>query len=177
MNKNACISCLIAFAFVPTVLAEPSVPKSAEVVDIPAKMAEEGIKSGNIKVTFSDGHSEIVTRQSNCDKPRVDSGGLVGWVHFSGLDRRNYALDDIVQLRLLDGSIKEFKPHPEAPFIQEWGFADNGSSIVIQSMQHHGPPYYIKYDIKSGRSTGTVNQYLPYDKLPKWAQPFSDEKP
>src|SRR5450432_1460365 len=100
--------------------------------------------------------------------------GAVGWVNFSALDGRGAELNDIVQLRFPDGSRKEFKPNSEAPFILDWCFADNESSVVIQSMQHHGPPYFIKYDIKTGRTTGTVDGYKPYDKLPKWAQPYSD---
>ncbi len=101
----------------------------------------------------------------------------MGWIHFTALDQRGSTLNDTLQLRFPDGRTKEFKPNHEAPFIVDWGLADHGSSVVIESMQHHGPPYFIRYDLKSGRITGTVNTYLPYDKLPPWAQPLSDEKP
>ena len=52
-----------------------SPPTSAEVVDIPAAQAQLGIKAGNTKVTFSDGHTEVITNGGNCMYPRVSTRG------------------------------------------------------------------------------------------------------
>ena len=178
MNKIASILLFVAIVSASDAFADPAAePKTAEIVDIPAKFADSRFPPGNVKITFTDGHTETLTHKGNCTKPRVLAGGIVGWVHFTALDQRGYSLNDTLQLRFPDGRTKEFKPNHEAPFIQDWGLADHGSSVVIESMQHHGPPYFIRYDLKSGRITGTVNTYLPYDKLPPWAQPLSDEKP
>ena len=162
MNKHVSILLLLTTVSLFGVAAEPPAkPTSAKIVDIPAKFADSGIKAGNVKVLFSDGHSETWTHPGNCEKPHVAKEGAVGWVNFSALDGRGAELNDIVQLRFPDGTRKEFKPNSEAPFILDWGFADNESSVVIQSMQHHRPPYFIKYDIKTGRTTGTVDGYQP----------------
>lgn len=52
-----------------------SKPESAEVVDIPAAQANLGIKAGNIRVRFSNGHSEVLTRTGNCIEPKVSPTG------------------------------------------------------------------------------------------------------
>jgi hypothetical protein len=178
MNKIASILLFVAIVSAFDAFADPvAEPKTAEIVDIPAKFADSRTPPGNVKITFTDGHTETLTHEGNCMEPRVLAGGIVGWTHFTALDQRGSLLNNTLQLRFPDGRTKEFKPNHEAPFIMDWGLADQGSSVVIVSMQHHGHPYFIRYDLKSGRITGTVNIYLPYDKLPPWAQPLSDEKP
>jgi hypothetical protein len=77
-------------------------------------------------------------------------------------------------MRTRGGKRKEFKPN--AYFIMNWGWADNDKSIVIESMEHHGSPFYIEYDIASGKVLDSVDHYEAYANLPGWAKPFSDDK-
>ena len=165
----------IPFGFrAPTTEPSPaaSKPKSAEVVDIPAAQANFGIKSGNIKVSFSDGHSEILTRTGNCMEPKVSLNGYVGWTQCSGFDRKGYALNQKLIIHLRNGVTKQFKANANAPFIVGWAFADNDSGVVIQSMSFHGPSSYIRYDIASGKVTNKKDGRNDSDPLPKWAQPL-----
>ena len=60
-----------------------SQPISAEVVDIPAAQAQFGIKAGNIKVSFSDGHTEVWTHSGDCRSAKVSPKGNVGWIRIA----------------------------------------------------------------------------------------------
>jgi hypothetical protein len=148
-------------------------PKSAEVVDIPAAQAQFGIKAGNIKVSFSDGNTAVITSGGNCMYPHVSTRGDVGWVHCTGFDRKGYAQNDKVIVRLSSGAIKEFRPDAKAPFIGAWTFVDDNSGIVIQSMSFHGPSSYIRYDMVSGKVTNKKDGSNDSEPPPKWAQPLS----
>lgn len=95
MNKIAFILLFVAIVSASDAFADPTAePKTAEIVDIPAKFADSRFPPGNVKITFTDGHTETLTHKGNCTKPRVLAGGIVGWVHFTALDQRGYALDD-----------------------------------------------------------------------------------
>ena len=124
-----------------------SKPKSAEVVDIPAAQANFGIKAGNIRVRFSDGHSEILTRTGNCMEPKVSLSGHVGWTQCSGFDRKGYAMNQNLIVHLRSGVTKQFKANPNSPFIGAWTFVDNDSGVLIQSRGFHGPASYVRYDL------------------------------
>ena len=80
-----------------------------------------------------------------------------------------------MRLGTRDGTLKEFKPN--AYFIGDRGFADDDKAVVIESMEHHGHAFYIKYSIATGKVLDEVDDYLPYADLPSWARPYSDEKP
>lgn len=147
---------------------------SAEIVDVPAAQVHLGIKAGNVKVTFSDGHTETITKGGNCMYPHVSTRGDVGWVHCSGFDRKGYALNDKVVVHSSDGGEKELKPPARAPFIGAWAFADNDSAIVIQSMSFHGPQSYIRYDLATGRMTNKKDGRDDSEPVPEWAQPLSN---
>ena len=156
--------------------AEPgtaaSKPESAEVVDIPAAQANLGIKAGNIRVRFSDGHSEILTRTGNCMDPKVSPTGRVGWTLCSGFDRKGYALNQKLIIHLRNGVTKQFKANPNAPFIVAWAFADNDSAIVIQSMSFHGPSSYARCDLATGKVTNKKDGRDDSEPAPDWAQPL-----
>lgn len=148
--------------------------KSAALVYPPADTA--GFDVGMIQVTFSDGHREFFDKSDKCGRPKISKKGDVGWSiwtdSFPGRYGHSY---EILRLRTRDGVLKEFKPN--AYFIMDWGFADNDNAIIIKSMEHHGPSYYIKYSIATGKVLDSVEGYRPYADLPGWAKPYSDEKP
>lgn len=149
-------------------------PKSATIVDVPAKYVGGWLIPGNVKVLFADGHSELWTKQGNCMKPLVSTNGIVGWVHFTKEDERGYFMNDTLQLRLPDGSTKDFAPNKHGPFIEQWGFAEDNTAVVIQSRGGHGPALFIKYEIASGRVTGHQDGFVPDEQMPKWAKPYAD---
>jgi hypothetical protein len=162
----------------PKPTSTPSIPKSATVVNQASDVT--GWEVGDIQVTFTDGHTELFTKNEKCGRPHVSGKGDVGWSVWNDFttddpDDRYHHTSETLRLRLRDGTIKNFKPNEI--FITDWGFVDDDSAVVIASMEHHGSTSFIKYDIATGRELGSVDYYVPYDQLPKWAQPYSDEKP
>ena len=147
-------------------------PKSATIVKLSSQSDDTEMDAGDIKVTFTDDHTEILTKLGKCRLPYVSSGGYVGWT--SRIRKTN---KDSLSIRLLDGTIKEFQPNAYGPFIEQWGLADYDQAVVIKSRGHHGPAVFIKYDIARSREIGRLDGYIPYDKMPTWAQPFSDDAP
>jgi tetratricopeptide (TPR) repeat protein len=147
---------------------------STEVVDIPSAHADAGIKAGDIKITFGDSRTEVVTKNGNCMQPHVSVKGDVGWIRCTGFDRKGYALNDKIVVISSDGGEREFKPLATAPFIGEWNFAADGSAIVIQSMSFHGPSSYARYDLATGKMTNKKDGRNDSEPAPDWAQPLSD---
>lgn len=148
--------------------AEPSAKPTRAVV-VPTKASDPD--SGNIKVEFSGGHSETWTIQGSCKLPQISHQGDVGWVHMT-------RTGDALQVRLSNGTNKEFRAHHgDGPFIEEWGFADNGAAVVIKSRGRHGVAYFVRYALASGRELGHLDKYVPYQEQPAWVQPYSDDKP
>jgi hypothetical protein len=154
-------------------------PMSATVVVVPSEFDNFMIQTGNIQITFPDGHSEVWTTEGDCASPRVTSKGDVGWIRVdkSKVDSlaKNRIGEDKVIIQLFDGRRKEFPPHPAAPFIGNWKFADNNTAVAIQSSGYHGPSFYIKYDLYSGKVVERISNYVPLSRLPSWAKEISDE--
>jgi tetratricopeptide (TPR) repeat protein len=145
-------------------------PKSAEVVDVPPSLADRNITAGNIKVTFADGRAEQVTSGGNCIQPRVSAGGYVGWVHFSGLNQKGYALNEKLVIRFPDGTTKTFAPDSKVPFISAWSLVDHDSGVVMRSMSFHGPSSYIRYDLATGKMTNKKEGHNDDEPAPPWAR-------
>jgi hypothetical protein len=135
--------------------------------------------NGSVKVEYSDGRSEIFCKDGNCTHPHVSHEGQVGWTHYTHREGRyNAAMNERLVIRFSNGQTKEFKPNPNGgPFIEEWNFIDNDVAVAIKSRGYHGPASFVRYDLISGRMTGHQDGYIEYEKMPKWAQPFSDDKP
>jgi len=147
---------------------------SATIVNISPDVTDW--KVGDIQVTFADGRTKVITNGEKCAHPLVSGTGDVGWSIWNDLTNDRYQhTSETLRIQLHDGTIKNFKPN--SLYIMEWWFADNNSAAVIQSMEHHGPASFVKYDISSGNELGRQDGYLPYDKMAKWVQPYSDEKP
>jgi hypothetical protein len=160
--------------------SQNSRPLSASIVIVPSALDNFMIQTGNVRVTFSDGHSEVLTAEGNCAWPRVSLDGDVGWIRVDkskvDLAAKNRKGEDKVIVHMADGGRKEFAPNPEAPFISNWSFADNGKAVAIQSSGYHGSAFYIKYDISKGKAIDEIDQYVPCKELPSWARAISDER-
>lgn len=136
-----------------------------------AKIVEKGgVEAffGDVQVTYADGSTELLTHAGKCSLAHVSRTGAVGWVQGNPEGGK-------VVLRLPDGKPKEFLPE-RAPNVEDWGFADNDTAVVIKTRGRHGPAFCTKYAIATGKVTGNAGP-MGYEKMPKWAQPFSDDKP
>lgn len=152
-------------------------PKSASVVVVPPPYDAGLGPMGNIKVVFSDGHSEMLTDTGNCMFPLISRSGDVGWIctDVSRLDRvrKMQRGRDQIMLRSAVGKTKIFVVNPGAPHIEEWAFVEDGRSLVIRSSGQHGPRFYTMYEIASGQILNTCDGFLPLDEVPEWAQPVA----
>ena len=130
-------------------------------------------KTGGVEVTFSDSHKTMISTNSTCARPRVSEKGDVGWTTWNDTNTSGMGhSSETLHVRFADGSVKDFKPNFR--FVKDWSFVEDGAAIAMAGMDYHGPDLYIKYDLKTGKVLGQVDDYMPDDKLPKWAQPFAD---
>ncbi len=80
---------------------------------------------------------------------------------------------ETLHVRFPDGTTKDYKPNSR--FVMDWTFVDKDADLVIVSMGYHGPNYYDKYEIRTGKLIAKVDGGDAPDVLPKWAQPFSKD--
>lgn len=161
-----------AFAKAPTAR-----PKSVSIVDVPSQRRHYGTNIGNIKVRFSDGHSEVWTSRGKCMDAHASPNGLIGWTRYTDRNDHEEPVNATLRVRFLDGRIKDFLACTNGPFIEEWAFVENDSAVVIKSRGRHGPAYYIKHSLLTGKVVESVEVSRSYENLPKWAQPFADDRP
>jgi hypothetical protein len=140
----------------------------------------EGRETGNVKVTFSDGHTEILTHMGDCYNAKVSPQGNVGWIsvgkseNVPGPRRTIQTGKDSVVVRLVDGKTKNFPPLGENRFIMDWRFADDDKTLIVRSMGYHGPSSYVQYDLASGKMIDSRGpSYTRYAELPRWAKPLA----
>jgi hypothetical protein len=152
-------------------------PKSVMIIDVPRERRDYGTNIGNIKVQFSDGHSEVWTSRGRCIYAEVSPHGLVGWTRYILRNSHQEPVNNVLRIRFPDGRVEDFQACPGGPFIEEWAFVDNDSAVVIKSRRRHGPACYIKHSLRTGRVIENVEVSTPYDRLPKWAQPYADDRP
>jgi hypothetical protein len=154
----------------PQVLADQqSTAKDVSIIVVPRPDVRREI--GNVKVTFSDGHTEVLTHTGDCYDAKVSPKGSVGWIR--GRKTIQTGKDSLV-VRLPDGATKTFPPFRENVAIMNWRFADDGKTLIIKSMGHHGPSSYAQYDLVSGKVIDSRAGYTPYAKLPPWAKLLAD---
>jgi hypothetical protein len=174
--KLKCCALLLTLSFLLPIAAQQpsSKPTAAEVVNVPAAHVQSNIKAGDIKITFSDGHTEVVGKNGNCMEPHVSGKGDVGWTQCTEFNPKGYAMKQKLVVRLHDGRTREFAPNSKAPFITDWKFVDEDSGVLIKSMSFHGPQSYIRYDLTSGKMTNKMDGHNDAEIPPKWAQPLAD---
>ncbi len=71
---------------------------------------------GDVKLSFADGHSEMVTHGNKSHDVRISSSGMVGWVQITGTPpKSDYRGDqDYLMIRTPDGNIQKLKPNSPA---------------------------------------------------------------
>ncbi|MEY2484215.1 MAG: hypothetical protein QOK24_2743 [Verrucomicrobiota bacterium] len=155
-------------------------PRSVAVVPAPSKFDAFMVQTGNIKVTFVDGHAEMWTENGNAILPKISYRGHIGWVELdkSQIDiaTKNRAGQDKLVIRLNDGARREFVMTRDTPFIANWSFADDDTAVSVLVSGHHGPRSYVEYDLRSGRVKGEIAGYASYETLPTWAKQVSDDR-
>ena len=113
-------------------------PRRASIVIVPSPYDSFLVQTGNVKVTFRDGHSELWTHSGDCYDVKVSPSGNVGWIRMDkksvDTQRLLVAGKDILVIRPADGTSTEFAPYAENVSIMDWRFADGGSAVVLRSM-------------------------------------------
>ena len=148
-------------------------PQSASIVDVPTERRDAGWRIGNVKVVFSDGHSEMWTKLGRALIPEVANSGLVGWVTFRVRSWHYGPYDDTLRIIWPDEHHCDYKADATYPYIEKWGFANQDTSVVIKARAAHGSADYLEYDLKSGKLVDHAHGLLG-QALPTWAQPYSD---
>jgi hypothetical protein len=161
-----------------------STPKDVSIIVVPSR--SDGGKTGNVKVTFTDGHTEVLTHTGDCYDAKVSPKGNVGWIRSAkmvpltdekGLNPQGKmgALNsDSLVIRLLNGRTKKFPPLGENTFIGDWRFGDDDKTLILRSRGFHGPSSYVQYDLASGKVIDSRGpDYTPYAELPPWAKPLA----
>jgi hypothetical protein len=164
------------------IAADRALPTQASIVIVPSEFDQFVTPTGNVRVTFSDTHTEVWTQSGDCRDAHVSPKGDVGWVRAerTKVDRENMRVSgrDFLDLRLLDGTARELSPLadvPDARFIEEWRFTNRGATVVIRAHGYHGPALYLKYAVPSGKLVDHVGTYRPFAELPAWAKSIADE--
>jgi hypothetical protein len=75
----------LLFVLTATAIASPpaATPESVTIIDVPSERRDYGTNIGNIKVRYSDGHSEVWTSLGRCMYAHVSPTGLVGWTRYT----------------------------------------------------------------------------------------------
>lgn len=121
-------------------------------------------------VKLSNGHRQRWTRSGHCLLPKLAKSGLVGWTYGPGKNYRGMWMNGIFRVARHGRVIREF--HSAYAFIEQWDFADNDKSVILESRGAHGPCRIEKYSITTGELLGDV---FGID-LPDWAKPYGDER-
>jgi len=158
------------------VKAEASTAKDVSIM--PVSSRSEGGETGNVKVTFSDGHTEMLTHTGDCYKAKVSAKGKIGWFRIgkteSSFGRSMTVGKDSHVVRLPDATTKKFPPFEENVCIMDWRFTDDDKTLIVRSMGYHGPSSYVQYDLATGKVIDSRGpNYTPYAKLPTWAKPLA----
>ena len=131
-------------------VAEHGVPKTVSIIVVPSRYDGYVVKTGNVKVTFSDGHTEVWTQSGDCYNANISPKGNVGWIRIDkkSIDpgRMIVVGKDSLVVRLLDATTKTFPPFAENVHIMDWRFADD-KAVIVRSMGYHGPSSFVQYQI------------------------------
>lgn len=153
-------------------------PTAATIVETRGALSIGGETSGNVRVTFADGHTEMWTERGRCTKPRVVNGS-VGWVCVTSANGQGEPIKSVVRVRALEGKVRDF---PAARFIKDWNFAGDGYRVVIKSSDGQGPSGCVLFDSETGKQLHSVKSTAVrraelFTALPGYAQPFADAQP
>jgi hypothetical protein len=152
------------------VAAMHPLPKDAEIVNPNGDTAGDN-PVGNVKVHFTDGHAEMWTRRSQCIDPKVSAFGHVGWIYCIGKNDRGWRIFGALRVVWPDEHHRDFQPY--YPYIEEWDFADNDTTVIIKCMLQHGPSHYLRYRLSDGQQ---LDEFKGFEGavLPDWARPLGE---
>jgi len=183
MKRLICsFSAILSVALSSAILAagddQRSTPKNVSIIVVPSR--SQRAKAGNVNVTFSDGHTAVLTHTGDCYDAKVSPTGNVGWIRSAKMvpghasEKMHAITADSLVIRLLDGGTKKFPPLGDNHFIEDWKFTDDDKTVVLRSHGYHGSSSYVQYELASGKIINSLSKYVPYAELPAWAKPVGD---
>ena len=152
-------------------------PASATITGARTIANWEGDPIGNVQVVYKDGTKDQWTLKGNASNPKVFADGTVGWV-LSPLAEDGKTLDlyknlpTFPRLRIVRAGKVLATLDAERPFIEDWGFSDAGTFVIIKSRGAHGPAFVQRFRISDGSAQGRTPAFG--DDLPGWAEPYAD---
>ncbi|HSJ04881.1 MAG: hypothetical protein ACAI34_10725 [Verrucomicrobium sp.] len=157
-----------------TFAADKPQPLKAEIVPVAEETKDWWTPIGNVKVTFTDGHSEMWTKQGQALLPKVSVKGAVGWTKIKERSDKGEPVNSVLRVLLSETEIKDLEA---GPFIEAWDFANEGATVVVKSRARHGPANFRKFDLQTAKELGNATTATPYKELPEWAKPYADDVP
>jgi hypothetical protein len=158
--------------------------QGAEKTKLPVRASIEGNKSlrpdykiGNVRVTYSDGTTDLWTLKGNCAEPKVSTKGSVGWEVYKldadGKTLANYnGLYVNNRVNVCDHGRVVANLESAKGFIEGWDFTKDGERLVIKSRGAHGPATIELFSLRNGSVIEAVQAYEK--NLPDWAASFAD---
>jgi hypothetical protein len=147
-------------------------PVSAEIV-VAGDGGQYPEPIGNVRVKYSDGTTDLWTTKGDCSLPRVSPTGMVGWTvndpatpYIGTRTMRLNNLLVLVRAGKVIGKITGTKTS-----IEDWGFLEDPSRVVLCSRWPHGPADCELHEIKTGALIQSVKENAT--DLPDWAKPFA----
>lgn len=132
---------------------------------------------GNVQVTYADRTTDLWTAKGNCSLAQVAPDGTVGWTVNGDAVQINSAdwmrPNGTLVLNRKGTMLATIKT--ELWFIEKWGFAQNGSQLILRSRGAHGPATFGLHDANTGRLIESAKE--SDTKIPKWAKPYADSPP
>jgi len=175
MNRMIAVSLMMLLGIVPA-KASP-MPISAEIVDVPEERRDSGYHIGNIQVKFEDGRTEMWTKLGRCLIVRRAASGLVGWTHYTSRNSYGEPVNSVLRVMCTSQDWKDFQADPNFPFIEDWGFANEVTDVIVKSRGRHGPSLIQRFSLTTGELIDSTKGSDFYANTPEWAKPFTDDKP
>jgi len=101
---------------------------------------------------------------------QTSKSGLQGWTLAKYKSGRGEWMNSTLVVTDRTGKVSKFRA--EYGFIEQWGFVDNDTAIVIRSVNAHGPSYWQKFDIKSRKLIDDYFYSKSPNRTPSWAKTF-----
>jgi hypothetical protein len=113
-----------------------------------AAIRGKGFSSGNVKVTLSNGNTELWTTSGHCSLPHLSKSGLLGWTHATGRHSRGMWMNDILRVARSGKVIREISG--KRAFIENWEFSNDDACVIVESINIHGSSLIQKVCISTG---------------------------
>jgi hypothetical protein len=129
--------------------------------------------SGDVIVTDGDGSRAAWTKDTRCLLPRVSKAtGRVGWTTGKITATKQNGTTLVNNTLRIAANKNIIATLTDPLMIEDWGFHEDGQSVVVKSRGFHGPATIYRATIATGKVTASHKAFAP--NLPAWAQPFSD---